>query len=314
MATNIEKLTEDQKAAIINLINLEIDKLGSQTAVANKCGVSDATIDQLRKNKYLAKGDDMWYKVGTTLGWKEKIWNVVEDTLDIKTVVKVLKDAKAKKMFLAIANRAGSGKTAGCKIYMEKNPHNVYYIECEEWNMNQFLNRLCKSLGVDPKPGYPNQMLLEKIIYFFNNRPGTPQLIIDQVNSLKPQVLSILIFLYNGCPEKLSVVITGTPHLQHMIKKGVARDAKYYDEIDSRLGRTYVTLTGTTQSDVRKICAANGFPDAESQDEIWKECVKEIKTVKMKSGAERKIEVVEDMRRLQRIIQKRQLQVEDQAA
>lgn len=314
MANIEEKLTQEHKAQIIALINIEIERLGTQSAVANKCDVSDAAIDQLRKNKYTAKGDDMWLKVGAALGWKVKIWNVVHDTLDTKMMLKVLRDAKQKSMFMAVANRAGSGKTAACSLFMERNPHNVYYIQCQEWSKTPFFLALLKICGVDPKPGYPATLLLEKLLYFFSNRPGRPLLIIDQANSLKPNVLSFIIHLFNACEDKLGMVMIGTPHLEYMIKRGVAKNYQHYDEIDSRVGRSYISLTGATKSDVYKICAANGFPDDETQSEVWEECEKVHKKVTVGRGNDRRevtVEVVEDMRRLKRIIQKRQLQQAD---
>lgn len=305
----IKKLTEEHKHQIISLIEAEAIKLGSQTAVAKKCQVSDATIDQLRKNKYTAKGDDMWLKVGAALSWNPNAWNVVVDTLDTQTVLKVLSDAKSKSMFMAISNRAGSGKSTACKMFLRQFPNETFYIECGEWNKRIFLNNLCRCLGVDPRPGFPTQWLLEKVLHFFQTKVNRPLLIIDQANSLQPNVLSFMIELYNACEDKLGLVLSGTPHLQHMIKKGVARNSRFYDEIDSRLGRQYITLSGSTLSDIRKICTANGVLDAVMQDKVWNECEREVYMAKTSDG-DRKLEVVTDMRRLKRIIQKYQLIIE----
>lgn len=302
-------MTDAQKLQIVNLITIEIDRLGSQTAVANKCSVSDATIDQIRKGKYIAKGDDMYLKIAAALGWKPQVWTVVHDTMDTKTMVKVLNDAKRKSMFMAVANKAGSGKSAGCDLFMEKYPHNVFYIECQEWSQTDFLTRLLKTLGVDPSPGRPVPLLLEKLLYFFAKRVGRPLLIIDQANSLKPSVLSFIIHLYNECEDKLGLVLIGTPHLEQMIKAGVKKNYKYYDEIDSRLGRKYVKLMGATLGDVRKICAANGITDADKQLEIYNECDPVDKW--LDENRTRKVQVVEDMRRLKRVIQREQLKIED---
>lgn len=305
-------MKEEHKLQIIQLIETEITRLGSQAAVATKCGVSDAVINLLRNNKYSASGHDMWMKVAARLGWKPAVWTVVPDTLDMRTMMKVLNDAKRKSMFMAVANKAGSGKSAGCDLFLERYPGNTFYIECGEWSKGEFFNKLCKILGIDPHPGYPVSMLMEKIIYWFSKRSGRPLLIIDQANSLKPSVLSFIIYLYNECEDKMGLVLIGTPHLMHMIKRGAARNYKYYDEIDSRLGRTYITLVGATLSDVRRICTANGITDKEHQDRIWKECNPEHKSIDT-GDQDKKLQVVEDMRRLKRVIQREQLLMEDAA-
>lgn len=311
-----KKLTNDQKEQIQELIKRAIQQLGSQKAVANRCGVSDATINQLRQGVYTAKGDDMWLKVGAALGYTPDVWHLA-DTMNMRTVYQVLSDARDKSMFMAISNKAGSGKSAACKAYARQSDGNVFYIECGEWTKLQFLNKLCQALGVDPSPGYPYDMLLEKVLHFFSRRTGKPLLIIDQANSLKPSVLSFLIFLYNECEDKLAVVITGTEHLKKMIKKGVARSYRNYDEIDSRFGRKYIELTGATLADVRKICNANGVEDKKIQKDIYEECNPIVKRIEVGKGEEKKektIEVVEDMRRLKRAVQREQIRSEKQAS
>lgn len=312
MTTNIEKLKPEHKIQIISLIEAEINRLGTQSAVANKCGVSDAVIDQLRKNKYAAKGDDMWLKVGGILGFKPLVWNVVSDTVDTKIVLKMMSDAKSKSMFMALVDHAGAGKSEGIELFMKRNPNNVFYIQCMEWTYTEFLTKLLTSLGVEiPKGiGRPVNMYLEALIKFFSKRTGRPLLIIDQANSLKPNVLSFIIHLFNECEDKLALVIAGTPHLEQMIKQGVKKNWKFYDEIDSRLGRRYVNLIGATLGDVRKICAANGITDGNKQNEIFKEC--EPKDKWMDEEKTQKIRVVVDKRRLKRVIQREQLLMEDE--
>lgn len=302
----MKKLTQEQKKQIQLLIEKKIEQLGSQKAVANMCDVSDATIDQLRKGTYAAKGDTMWLKVGAEMGYTPDTW-VLAEIMNTRIVGQVLNDAKNKSMFMAISHKAGSGKSAACRKFIQESDNDVFYIQCGEWTRLKFMNKLCQALGVDPSPGYPYDMLLEKVVYFFKRRTGKPLLIIDQANSLQPSVLSFLIFLYNECEDKLGVVITGTEHLKKTIKKGVARSYRNYDEIDSRFGRNYIDLVGATLADVRRICDANEVHDKEVQKAIYDECYPIVKRVTTTDGKEKNIEVVEDLRRLKRAIQRQQI-------
>ncbi|OSZ79296.1 hypothetical protein CAP35_13870 [Chitinophagaceae bacterium IBVUCB1] len=300
-ATKVNKLTDEQKQRIASLIKNEIRRLGTQKKVAIKCGVSDAAIDQLKTMKYQAQGDDMWIKVGNALGWKEDTWKIAYDTIDSKSVFAVLKDAKENSLFIPIAQSAGGGKSSGIEAFMNQQNSNVFYISCKEWNKRELLYNLCIALGVDPSPGYPQDMLLEKVIDFFKVRQNKPLLIIDQANSLKPSVLTFLIFLYNECEDRLGVVIAGTEELEKKIKKGVRLSYKGYDELDSRLGRRYVKLTGATLSCVRKICAINGITDPDVQAYIFDKCMPVLKEVDS-NGTPTKVKVVTDKRLIKRAV------------
>lgn len=306
-ATNVTKLTIEQKQKIADLIKREIRKLGSQRKVAVKCGVSDATITQLKNLEYGAEGDDMWLKVGNALGWKEEAWNVAYDTLDTQTVFGVLLDAKENSLFIPIAETAGGGKSSGIEAFRAQYNENVFYISCKEWNKREMLFNLCIALGVDPSPGYPQEMLLEKVIDFFKVRTNRPLLIIDQANSLKPAVLTFLIFLYNECEDRLGVVIAGTEELEKKIKQGVRLQRKGYDELDSRFGRKYIKLIGATMACVRRICAVNGVKDKEVQEYIFNKCNPVMRDID-NDGKPAKVMVVKDKRLIKRAIQSWKIQ------
>ena len=94
------------------------------------------------------------------------------------------------------------------------------------------------------------------------------------------------------------MVISGTENLKKEIKNGVNRCIKGYDELDSRFGRTYMNLLGATEADVVAIATANGLP-RDRVEAVWKEAGP---VQKLQGG--RYISVVEDMRRLKRIVQK----------
>ena len=110
------------------------------------------------------------------------------------------------------------------------------------------------------------------------------------------------------------VVLAGTENLHKEIARGVRNNLKGYDEIDSRLGRTFIDLPGATEQEVRDICLANRL-DNEAAGRVWNEVEKVKKITKVKSrndGAvrEKSVFICEDLRRLMRLIKKEQIKME----
>jgi predicted metal-dependent peptidase len=95
----------------------------------------------------------------------------------------------------------------------------------------------------------------------------------------------------------MGMVAFGTEALAKMIKKGVKYNKEGFDETDSRLGRRYITLPGSTMADVSKICKANGITDDDRIAAIFNEC----SPIKKSEGG-RMVTVVEDHRRIKRIV------------
>ena len=73
-------MTTQQKNEIIGLIEAEIARLGSQSKVANKCQVSEATISQMMAKKWDDTTDRIWSKVASALGYSSDDWELVQTT------------------------------------------------------------------------------------------------------------------------------------------------------------------------------------------------------------------------------------------
>lgn len=310
------RLTTEHKQAIASKIEEKKEALGTYSAVATFCNVSESVISQMKAGTYTTKNEAAWMEVGMKLGWKpdyatgKKEWVVVE-TSDYKSINKLVNDAKSQSLFMGISDIAGSGKSAPLKDIAEKNNGNgVYYINCMDWGKREFLESLCQLLGIDIARGYktPNK-LLELVIDFFQRRNlQQPLLIIDEADKLKDAAKRIFIPLYNRCEDTLGVVIAGSEHLEQEIKKGVKYRKKGFDEIDSRFGRRYIKLMGNTIGDVTKICTANGVADKATITSFFEECAPIRKIIKIE-GKDVPIRVTHDLRRLKRLIRKAQLGV-----
>jgi DNA transposition AAA+ family ATPase len=301
-------MTNEDKKYIIDLIDLEKERLGSYAAVAIKCHISEATISQIRKGKYNAEGDDMWYKIAAILDEDASDW-VFVPTTNTKFVNQVLKDAMSEGMCMAISHKAGSGKTSGIKMFDSGDDKGrVFKIKCRGWNHKEFLVHLSHTLGIQLTDGYLSIDALEdKIISFFKVRRLQKSLLcIDEADKLKPGALGFIIPLENETQDTLAIVISGTEHLEKQIKDGVRHKRKFYDELDSRFGRNMIHLIGATKADVYAICAANGVTNKETQLKIWDD-LKPI-TVEIKvNDSYQSIKVIEDHRRLKRAIKRERL-------
>lgn len=290
------------KNKIIELINSEKRRLGSFSKVANKCGVSEATISQMRNNNWELIRPEMWQRVSHKLTYVETDWKIVP-TLNFSILENIATDAKKLSIFMAVSHRAGSGKTATLTSYAMKNSENaVFYIKAWEWSSRDFMMNLCTTLGIDPGRGYKRTNdLLQLVIRFFSERGlQKPQLIIDEADKLKPSAIRLLIPIFNELEDVLSILIAGTDNLEKEFIKGVQYNKKGYDELHSRFGRAFIHLVGAIRSDVSEICKANGITSTEKIDRIWKECG----TVRQEIGVNNHKLVVEDFRRIKRLVQR----------
>jgi hypothetical protein len=302
------KLTFEEKKQIAKLLQDAYEKFNSWQKVANVCGISDSTAHMMSSMKYDTKGDDAWMKVKASLshmpdsstGW------VIAETANKKSITRLLNLAKDRSMWVPIAENGGAGKSVATKLYYTADKsQSVFRIECRKWGRREFLQKWCRSLGLNPDNGLKTiDDLIEMITDFFKVRAKSkPQQIVDQINSLKPAALTSLIFIHNECEGFLSVVPVGTGNLEKTIKNGVRYNIDGFDELDSRLGRNYIHLNGYTIDDVIKICEANGVKSREIQSRIFEECHPVRKQIGDGAGKHH-VRFVEDCRRIRRCVER----------
>lgn len=293
-----------QKRDIRSLVLRAINDMGSSHAVAVRCDVSDATISLIRNERYDMISEVMWRRIAKALEYNPTGWQVVP-TLNTKALWTIFDDAKQNSIFAAVSHQAGTGKTVSGRSYAEANAGKyVYYLQAREWNRKKFLMELARVLGVNIRTVVNSDELVEKIAYhFLQVADKKPLVIIDEADKLSPHALRAIIPIYNECEGILGLVMMGTDNLRTEIKRGVTYNKKGYDEIDSRLGRNFISLYGATKKDVEMICEANGVRDPATQAKIWAEC----EPVKVEvNGSFRPM--VSDLRRVRRAILRELLQ------
>ncbi len=300
-------MTKVQKFEVVQAINDEINRLGSGSQVAQKCGVSAATISQMRNENWKLIKISMWQKVASKLNVNFSEWQIATNVTNTKILQQVFSNAKKYQLFTPVSEKAGSGKSAGAIQFITEYSHEgSFYIQCREWAKREFLENLSQSLGITkPKGMVTIDKLGESVINFFEDRIHlAPLLAIDEADKLKPAALRFLITLYNRLEDKIGLVILGTENLEKEIKRGVKLQKKGFDEIDSRFGRNYIKLIGNTKADIKSICAMNGITDTATQSLIFKESNPIKKKVEHLNTHPVFVTVVEDMRRVKRVIKR----------
>lgn len=292
-------MTNLQKNEIIQLVEVEIENLGSANKVATKCGVSPAMISNVRNGKHELIAIEMWLKIGNALGYNTSDWQIAE-TLDFRKVYTLCNDIKNESLFRVLSDTAGIGKTAPLKTYAKMNAGNaVFYIRCREWSKRDFLTELCTSLGIEIENSNTSiDKLGQKVSEFFLQRSHLkPILIVDEAGKLKDAAIRWFIHLFNDNEEKMGCLLVGAEDLEKRIKDGVRLKRQGYDELSSRFRRTYIKLNGCRIADVKLICNINGITEKSEQNEIFTEC-KPISILIQKKP----IEVVKDIRIVKGVI------------
>jgi AAA domain len=302
-------MTVQQKIDIMNLCQKEIQKLGTQAAVARKLGVSAAKIsnDILKPDNHANTSEKEWARFAQVLGYNlvRSGW-VIADTYNAKRVANTLQLAQENAMFFVISEKAGSGKSAGITKYQGEHYGEVVVLECKEWGRSVFLRKLAQEVGiVFDKPNTAAWVMAEQITAWFNDKLANsrPLLVLDEADKLAPAALRFVIGFYNDLEDKMGMVISGTEYLERMIKNGVKRSSKGFDELDSRFGRNYIHLSPSDRKDVELICQANGVNDPARIEQIWSGMPK-IRTETMKEGKKVVENMVSDLRLLKKRIQK----------
>ena len=295
-------MTNLQKNEIIQLIEIEKQKLGSYAAVATKCSVSKSTISNILTLKHDNIKSEMWLSIGYTLGYNSTEWQSAE-TFDFKKIHSLCNDVKNEHLFRILSAKAGMGKSTALEYYADvknenrnktQEENNIFYIRCREWSGRKFLTELCISLGIDPENSKTDE-LGEKVSKFFQNRTAyNPILIVDEADKLKDSAIRWFIHFENENKNITGCLLAGTEYLEKRIRDGVRLKKQGYDEIESRFRRTYVKLIGSREADVKSICEANRVFDKVTQTKIFTECNPTPVIINNQS-----VKVVTDLRNIQ---------------
>jgi Cdc6-like AAA superfamily ATPase len=272
-----------KKEQIINLLFEYCERYESQAKAAKSLkDVSGATINQMLNHNWEFISDSMWRNVATQIGYKENPWELV-DTMDHISMTKVLDDAKANSLVMAICGAAGTGKSFTIK-HFQASRKNAFALYCNEfWNKKTFLREILRSMGRNFE-GLSMEELMHEVIHGLKTTEN-PILIFDEADKLSDSVLYNFISIYNQLEDDCGIILCATNHLEKSLKKGVELNKKGYNEIWSRIGRRCVNLKGVSAGDIVAICEANGVQDHNDIQAIIKDSEGDLRRVKRKIHA-----------------------------
>jgi hypothetical protein len=275
-------MNQTQKTQIAEKLQEYIHLMGSQNKAANAIGISGATVNHVVKHNWDNIKADMWRTIAAHLGITESEWVTVQ-TRDFKLISSVLADAQNNSHVHAIIGNAGTGKTLTLRHYSNNN-RNTYLLCCNEyWNKKYFLAELLTSMGRDISGMTVAEMMADVVRALKKMRK--PLIIMDEADKLNDTVLYFFITLYNQLEDHCGIVMCATDHLAKVLRRGLKLNKKGYQEIFSRVGRSFIELKGVGSSDVAQICIANGVSDKESIKQVFEDCDNDLRRVKRKVHA-----------------------------
>lgn len=267
-------MTASQKQKIVS----ELEKLVAKSSgkkVANKAGVSNATISQMINGKWELIADEMWRKVSVTLRIEDS-WNTAI-TANYTLITELVAAAKKRHMSIGISYDAGHGKSHTYKAF-ERAENNVIYVECKNyWSKKSYVKALLTACGMEVF-GTTEEMIEAFIDHVMGME--APIVIIDQMDKLKDPQMDLFMDFYNDLYNHCGFVLSGVPALKKRILKGVQRDKIGYCELWSRIGRKFIALDPTSLKDVRLICHANGLTDENEVEKAFAESQGDLRRVR----------------------------------
>lgn len=267
-------LTYQNKKEIRDLLIARFNKFdGSLQDTANSLeGVSEITVADILKGDRMNIEHCVWLTVGKQVGWKHRHKIKIIDTANSRTLLFYFKAAKEEGETFALVGAAGSGKTfVGMHYAKSEAGKNVYLLQCAEYlNRPTFLKELLKVMGRNAG-GKTVYEMMEEIVSTLRVQDH-PLIIMDEVDKLRPDVLSFFITLYNRLHGMCGIVWTSTDAIVAKIDRGVKANRIGFNEIYSRIGRRFIELPGVKKKEVFDICNQHGITDPEDQSQVWNEC------------------------------------------
>lgn len=236
--------------------------------------VSNGYISLIFNEKWDAISDEAWRNIQKQVSNNSE-WQIVE-TRGYKYLNQLFTDARVHSNTYGIIGNTGYGKTQTTE---DNNHDNVFAIESNEYfSSRDFLEELLRLIG---KSGYGGTLssMMDEIIRTLR-KLDAPLIIIDEADKLNDKVLYFIISLYNALKGKCGLIIMATPYLKKRIDDGVRKNKKGYQEIYSRIGRSFLEVPKPSKKDVSAICRANKVVDEMTITEIYNKSEGDLRSVK----------------------------------
>ncbi|MEG0807638.1 MAG: ATP-binding protein [Alistipes sp.] len=264
------KITTEQKNEIRALLALYVERYPSQNKAANSLvGVSAGTLSTILNGKYEMISDDMWVKLRAQISSrKAEDWALCSTNV-YKELSLLLDDAQCYQNVAWAISPAGSGKTTTVNDYTATHD-NAYLVCCsEDMHRGDFIRDLARAVGVDV-----SDMSLRAALEHITGHLLTldnPLLIFDEADKLADTIFYYFITIYNRLEGHCGIIFQSTHYIKRRMDIGLSYNKKGYDEIHSRICRTFISLTPASAYEVEAIARANGLINETQIREVVKD-------------------------------------------
>ncbi len=275
-------MNTNDKTRISDLLKEELAYV-SQTKLANKIGdISSGTISQIVNLKWMEQAqlisDKMWNRLANYLNYQRE-WVIVETDRNTKKVLRICESAQGRGVARSIIGDPGLSKSASLKLYAKHNVENTFYIECANYfTKKEFLHQLRKSMGMSGDVTSITDLIKGVVARLRELR--RPLIIIDEMDKLRDDVLSVVLALYNASEGRTGWIMCGSLYLDKRFEKGVRLKKQSYRELFSRVGGQFEVLYDLDQSRVGAICIANGITNEQHILRVWNSSANDLRRVK----------------------------------
>ena len=247
-----------KKKQIAERAALYVQRYPSQNMAANSLkGISAATLSNIINGKWDRISDEMFMRLDSQLVSHED-WQIFR-TAAYRDMTLFLGDAQDASSVMWVTAPAGTGKSTAASVYAAQHRH-VYRMVCSpDLTRSDFIHEFARLVGVRSFGMSVRETFQEILRHLVTLE--RPLLIFDEADKLSDGVMYYFIAIYNALEDRCGMVFLSTDAIKKRIRRGVERDKKGYDELESRIGRRFVDLSPVSIGEVEQICYANGLND-----------------------------------------------------
>lgn len=251
-------MEENKKTDVRNRLAKYCQRYPSNNmAAASLKNISAATISNILNGKWNYISDDMWKRLESQLV-KNEGWQIFS-TGAYQDMTFYLNYCQQNSCVMWVAAPAGIGKSTAASSYAALHK-NVFRLTCApDMTRSDFVHELAGTVGVRAN-GMSIRESFQEILKHLVTLDH-PLLIFDEADKLADSVMYYFIAIYNALEDRCGIVFLSTAAIKKRITRGVLKDKKGYDEIESRICRRYIDLTPVSAREIEQICLANGLQD-----------------------------------------------------
>ena len=228
----------------------------SKSSFAFRCGVSDATIAALMKEKWDTLSKDMLLRIWNYIN-RDNFKDLYQSS-DFLGAFDACEKSRKYKFMIGITADTGMGKTTALRTYARQK--NVFYVSYDKtMNASQFFISLLRELAI-PYTGTLNDMMnyaADKL-----NRLENPLLVIDEAGKLTHSMILYLQVLRDRTCTNCGIILAGMPYFKMNLQKNAEREKEGYAEFLRRINIWHAFI-GLQPKEIEEICRLKGSTDKE---------------------------------------------------